>query len=661
MSGAALAAAFTRETERLLASDPAAAEARARRFLSDCPGNLGALLLLGSALRRRGNFADAQAALKAVLERQPDIVVAHFELGLALSGAGQTHEAIQALTRAVDLKPDFANAWYALAEQFYLCQAPDGRATESDAQFAQALTAVRMGRPADAEGLLARGVENGPPGLEAARFLYAVALLAQGKAHHALAWIEKLIAENPGREPYRDLRASALFQVGNFQQAIAEYEDILRESPGRPGAWMSYGRALRALGRRDPCIAAFKRALELLPGWVEAWRTLASVKSYRLEPHELEILRAQIARPDLPATSYAELHYALGKASEDAGEYPESFDHYRQSAALQRATIGYSADASTRFLRGEIAVYTPAFFRERAGGGCQSAAPIFVVGMPRAGSTLVQEILCAHSSIERTGELRDLTWMAARLDNEKSGGAGVRYPEIVRTFGPDRFRALGEEYLQRTLPHRKLGLPHFVDKYPGNFLRSGLIHLILPNAKIVDVRRHPLDCCLSCFKHYFPEGPLFSHDLTDLGRYYADYVETMAHFDAVLPGKVHRIFYEDLIENPEQEVRRLLTYLNLPFEAECLRYYEREQAIMTSSVEQARTPIYKTGIGGWRNFEKWLDPLKAALGPVLDSYPAVPESLLHPRDAHDSAADQALGFRYHSRGFNFVLKHAHDG
>src|SRR6185437_5456242 len=243
-----------------------------------------------------------------------------------------------------------------------------------------------------------------------------------------------------------------------------------------------------------------------------------------------------------------------------------------------------------------------------------------------AGSTLVQEILCAHSAIERTGELRDLTWMTARLDNESIGGdTGLRYPEILRTYDRDRFRSLGEEYLQRTFFRRKLGRPFFVDKYPGNFVRTGLIHLILPNAKIVDVRRHPLDCCLSCFKNYFPEGQVFSHSLTDLGRYYADYIELMAHFDQVLPGKVHRIFYEDLVANPEKEVRRLFDYLGVPFEEQCLRFYEKEQAIMTTSAEQARTPIYKSGIGSWRHYEPWLEPLRSALGPVLGAYPGVPK------------------------------------
>ena len=281
---------------------------------------------------------------------------------------------------------------------------------------------------------------------------------------------------------------------------------------------------------------------------------------------------------------------------------------------------------STKVLRREMALFTTAFFRERAGVGCQSAAPIFVVGMPRAGSTLVQEVLCAHSAIERTGELRHLTWMTARLDNEKTASGTVpRYPDVLRTFATERFRALGEEYLQRTFSHRKLGRSFFVDKYPGNFYRTGLIHLILPNAKIVDVRRHPLDCCLSCFKNYFPEGPAFSHSLSDLGRYYADYVELMAHYDDVLPGKIHRVIYEDLVENPEKEVRLLLEYLNLPFEEECLRFYEREQAVTTSSTEQVRVPIYKTGIGAWRNYEKWIDPLKSALGYVLESYPAVPK------------------------------------
>jgi tetratricopeptide (TPR) repeat protein len=605
------------ETQRLLASDPAAAEARAREFLTEQPGNLGALLLLGTALCCQNDFTAAKTILEPLTQSQPDLILAHYELGLALGGLGAHDEAIRVLKRAIDLMPNFAQAWYALAEQVEALQ-------PKRTDLRDVRDAACAGRLAVAEALLLDVMQDNPD--EASRFLLSIVLLAQERGRDALPLIERLAIDNPGNGLFRDLRAAAFFQIENFEAVIAQYEDILKDSPERPGAWMSYGRALRALGRQEQCVAAFKRAIELLPGWIEAYRTLASVKTYRFGPDEVTALRTLLARTDLPAANYAELHFALGRALEDSGQYAEALENYAKSNALQRANMVYSAEASTRFTRREMALYTAGFIRERAGAGCQSASPIFVVGMPRAGSTLVQEILCAHSAIERTGELRDLTWMTARLDQESAAGAtGSRYPEVLRTYEKDRFRLLGEEYLQRTLSRRKLGRAFFVDKYSGNFYRTGLIHLILPNAKIVDVRRHPLDCCLSCFKHFFPEGLHFSHSLGDLGRYYADYVELMAHFDDVLPGKVHRVIYEQLVENPEREVRRLLDYLNLPFEEDCLRFFEKEQAVMTSSSEQVRVPIHKKGIGTWRHYEKWIEPLKSALGPVLDAYPGVPK------------------------------------
>lgn len=616
--GASVAISAT-ETERLLASDPVAAEARAREFLAQRPHNGGALLLLGAALRRQGDFAAAKEVLENLTRRQPALVPAHFEFGCALVALGERHEAMASFARAIDLMPNFPQAWYALAEQLEVSPLE-----HTGSRLQEAREAARGGHLSVSETLLRDVLAYNSA--EARELLLSLVLLAQEKGYEALPLVDKLAREAPDSGFYRDLRAAALFQTGDFAGAIAQYEDIIKGAPERPGAWMSYGRALRAVGRQADCVRAFKRAIELLPSWVEAHRILASVKNTHFEPTQVDALRALLSDPDLPAASYAELHFALGRALEESGAYAEAFENFRESQRLQRANITYDADVSTRWLRREMAVFTASFLHERAGAGCQSADPIFVVGMPRAGSTLVQEILSAHSAAERTGELRDLTWMTARLDQESAAsGTGLRYPEILRTYDMDQFGLLGEEYLQRTLPRRKLGRPFFVDKYPANFVRTGLIHLILPNAKIVDVRRHPLDCCLSCFDNYFPEGPLFSHSLTDLGRYYADYVELMAHFDQVLPGKVHRIFYEQLVENPEREVRRLLDYVGFPFEEQCLRFYEKEQAILTTSAEQVRSPIYKSGIGSWRNYEPWLGSLKSALGPVLAAYPAVPK------------------------------------
>ncbi len=630
------------------------------------PQNADALLLLGASLRQQGDAIAARNILEPFVHAQPDSVFAHYELGVALGLLGNHREAVDALARAVDLASTFVDAWCALGDELAIlkekdCGANQGhdRSAETDSlvdeaerslRDGQTETAVhllrnlrerqptnarviklladsvlRMGSVAEAEDLLARCLDLSPD-YEAARFRYAVVLLAQEKGHAAFEVIEELARCDPTNTIYLELRAAALYEIGDFHRAIAQYEEILNDGRVRPGGWISYGRALRAIGRKEDCVAAFRKAVEILPAYAEGYRTLATVKTIQFEPLAIDRLRDLLARPGQLLAVRAQLHFALGKALEDWGQYADSFENYRQSQALRSVGNAGSVDRFIKLVGRTKAVCTPAFFRERAAMGCATADPIFIVGMPRSGSTLVQEILAAHPAIERTGELRDLMYMTERLREQPAGSLVSRhYPDLLQGLDANRLRSLGEEYLERTRPRRKSGLPFFTDKLPENFIHTGMIHLILPNARIIDVRRHPLDCCLSCFKNYFPEAPLWSHSLQDLGRYYAGYVEMMSHFDDVLPGRIHRILYEELIEDPEREVRRLLDHLGLPFDAQCLRFYEKEQAILTTSVEQARRPIYRSGVGNSRNYEPWLEPLKSALGYVLDVYPQVPK------------------------------------
>lgn len=328
----------------------------------------------------------------------------------------------------------------------------------------------------------------------------------------------------------------------------------------------------------------------------------------------IDQVRAQLARRDLAGEDRAHLHFALGKACEDEGRYGESFENYRRCNEILRRGGDRSARASAGFVRRTMNVFSPALLRRCSGFGHPARDPIFIVGMKRSGSTLVEQILSRHSAIEALGELEDLTAVVGGVKD---------YPGVLKECGANRFRAMGEEYLALTAPRRKLSRPFFTDKLPHNFGRIGLIALILPNARIVDVRRHPLDCGLSCYKHYFP-GSRLSLSLDDLGSGYVDYVKLMAHFDRLLPGKVHRLVYERLVGNFEHEVRRLLDYLGLPFEEACLRFHENTRQVLTPSVDQVRRPLYSTAAGYWRNFEPWLGPLKDALGYVLDVYPEVP-------------------------------------
>lgn len=612
------------EVGRLLASDPAAAEVRTREILQMQPQNADALLVLGAALRRQGRAGEAKAILEPIAASQPDQVFAQLELGLSLGILGDHRAARAAFSRTVDLAPTYIHAWCALADELALLQ-PDEDADRSHADILRAADAAIAKRNlAEAEALLARALEASP-GFDAGRLRYAAVLLAGEKAHLALPVIEELRRRDPANVYYRELEASALHELGEFHKAIAQYEELLNDGRERPGAWISYGRALRSIGRGSESVAAFRKAVEILPTFAQGWRTLATVKMVRFEPEAVAQLEQLLARPDLLTSTRMQLHFALAKALEDTERYGEAFENYTKSQALQGTGVAGTAARFHNFVGQVRTVLTSDLFRSRGRAGCEEAGPVFVVGMPRAGSTLVQEILAAHSAIERTGELHDLGLVVDRLAREAQQQGAPSYPRLLATLPPERFRAIGQEYLERTRPRRKTGKPLFVDKHPDNFVHAGLIHLALPQAKIIDVRRHPLDCCFSIFRNYFPSAPPWSHDLTEIGRYYAAYVELMAHWDDVLPGRVHRILYEELVADPATEVRRLLDYLGLPFEDDCLRFYEKEQAIVTTSVEQARRPIYDAGIGNSRKFDPWLGPLKASLGYVLDAWPGVPK------------------------------------
>jgi hypothetical protein len=336
-------------------------------------------------------------------------------------------------------------------------------------------------------------------------------------------------------------------------------------------------------------------------------------------------MRAQLAREDLDEEDRYHLYFALAKSLEDGGRYAESFEHYAQGNALRKKRIGYDPDEMQTHVARSKALFTQGFFAERAGMGSQAHDPIFILGLPRSGSTLIEQILSSHSAVEGTMELPDIMSLALRLGGKKKRSDVSLYPEVLREFTGKELGQLGEEYLARTRIQRRLARPFFTDKMPNNFAHVGLIHLILPNAKIIDARRHPLACCFSNFKQHFARGQGFTYDLEGMGRYYRAYVDLMAHFDGVLPGRAHRVIYERLVETPEAEIRRLLAYCGLSFEEACLNFHETDRIVRTASSEQVRLPIYREAVDHWRHYERWLSPLKDALGPVLGSYPEVPE------------------------------------
>ena len=475
--------------------------------------------------------------------------------------------------------------------------------------------AGRIGRYRDSENLLRRALELSPA-FTAARANLALVLYRQNRPEEAIAELNQVLAEEPDNAGHTNLQAAALGRLGEFEDAIALYEKVLAQAPRQPRVWMSFGHMLKTVGRSADGVAAYRKALELMPELGEAWWSLANLKTVKFTDEDIAAMEAALDRGDIAVEDRFHLDFALGKALEDRDEAAASFAHYDAANALRRTRLDYQASDTSRFVDQLIALATPEFFAARAGQGCDAPDPVFILGMPRAGSTLVEQILSSHSLIEGTSELPDIPALARR-DGE--------YPRGLPDLTGEQLRALGEEFLQRTRIQRKTERPLFIDKLPNNWVHTVFIRLILPNAKIIDARRHPLGCCFSNYKQHFAKGQAFSYSLSDMGHYYADYVRLMAHLDRVQPGLVHRVIYEDMVDHTEAEVRRLLDYVGVPFEEACLAFHQTERAVRTASSEQVRRPIFREGTEAHVPFEPFLGDLKDALGPVLDAYPGVPE------------------------------------
>ena len=651
---------------RLLATRPALAAEQATEILKVVPEHPMALLLLAVARRGCGDAAAALEILQPLSARQPRAAPVHYELGVTLASLGQGEAAIEALRRAVTLNVDMPDAWRALADHLIAIGDTEGadaayarhiKAATKDPRLLAAAAALVENRIPHAEALLRAHLELHPtdvaalrmlaevgarlrryadaerilerclalaPSFDAARHNYAAVLNRQGKAAAALPHVERLLASEPANPGYRNLKAAVLANLADYAGSARIYAEVLREYPQQSKVWMSYGHSLKTSGRLADAIEAYRRAIAIEPHLGEAYWSLANLKTFRFDDPEVLALRQALARDDLNPEDRLHLEFALGKALEDRASCEESFAHYAAGNAIRRRMMPYSADENSDYVRRSKLLFTREFFAARAGAGALSADPIFILGLPRSGSTLIEQILASHSLIEGTMELQDLPRLARELAGRKGPDEAEVFFEAVAALTAAERRALGERYHEQTRVFRKSGAPYFIDKMPNNCLYVGLIHLILPNARIIDARRHPLGCGFSCFKQHFARGQSFTYGLEDLGRYYRDYVELMAHFDAVLPGRVHRVFYEAMVEHTETEVRRLLAHCELPFEESCLRFYENERAVRTASSEQVRQPIFREGMEQWRQYERWLESLKAALGPVLAAYPEVP-------------------------------------
>jgi len=655
--------------QRLLRTHPRLAAEQAGEILKIAPQHPQAMLLLGVARRSQGDTAGALEVFQSLVKAQPKWALAHFDLGLALADANQPGAALTAWRQAVALKPNLSDAWRAIADHLTAIGDTDGadaayarhiKASTHDPRLLVAASALvegripqaelllrehlkqfpndvaalrmlaevaaRLGRNVDAEALLERCVQLAPS-FTAARHQWAIILHRQNKVAESLREIDHLSRLDPRNSAYRNLRALVLVKIGEYTKAMELYANVLKTQPDHAKIWLSYGHTLATAGRESDSIAAYRRTIALMPQLGEAYWSLANLKTFRFAPEEVSAMRAQLARDDLAVIDRAHFHFALGKATEDAEAYSESFGHYSQANRLRRTTIDYDADETSRFVRNSKELYTTEFFAARKGNGAPAPDPIFIVGLPRAGSTLIEQILASHSLVEGTMELPDILMMAAGFAGIKKPGEEPRYPAVLAGLGAEECLALGRRFIEQTRIQRKTGKPFFIDKMPNNFLHIGLILLILPNAKIIDARRHPMACCFSGFKQEFAQGQNYTYGLADIGRYYRDYVDLMAHWDRVMPGRIHRVFYENMIADTEAEVRRLLDYCGLDFEEACLRFHENRRPVRTPSAQQVRKPIFRDSLEQWRHYEPWLQPLVEALGSVLDAYPEVPTPL----------------------------------
>jgi tetratricopeptide (TPR) repeat protein len=473
--------------------------------------------------------------------------------------------------------------------------------------------AARIGRWQDAETLLRRAVELAPRWTSAKANL-ALVLGRMGRPGEAIGLLDEIFAEEPDQLGHMNLKAATLGRLGDFDEAIRLYEQVLERTPGHVRVWLSYGHMLKTVGRLEDGIAAYRRAIALHPSLGEAWWSLANLKTVKFSDADIVAMRAALETPGLAVADRLHLEFALGKAMHDLGRTGEAFGHYERGNALRSTSRPYRPRAIAGIVDRCIELGTASAFAERS-GGCEAPDPIFIVGLPRAGSTLIEQILSSHSLIEGTSELADIPTLARRPGP---------YPKAAFGLSAQDRRSLGEEYLKRAAPQRRTDRPLFIDKLPNNWLYVPFIQLILPNAKIIDARRHPLGCCLSNFRQHFANGQDFTYSLDHLGHYYADYVRLMAHVDAVLPGRVHRVIYEQMVDDTENEVRALLDYCGLEFEPACLEFHRTERPVRTPSSEQVRRPIYRDATEEWRAYEPWLEPLRQALGPVLEAYPEAP-------------------------------------
>jgi tetratricopeptide (TPR) repeat protein len=615
--------------------------ALAQRQLRDIPGALATLSTLERLYPRFSRLYQERGQCYVALRQAPEAIAA-FQYGVHINPAlpvswsmleglyrlaGQPHESAQAAEHVTTLKnlpPEVVTA----------------TALFSDGEFAEAEVLVRAflvrhGHHVEAMRLLARlgierdalddaqllleGVLDVAPEYAAARFEYAQVLSKRQMHQQAQEQVEKLLAAEPANRNYRTLHAMTCIGLGQNERAVDLYRGLLADAPRPAELHLSIAHSLKTLGQRAEAITEYRKAAAVREGYGEAYWSLANLKTYRFEDSELASMRAAEASPDSSLVDRYHLCFALGKALEDRGEYADSFAYYARGNALKDSECRYRPEVLELNTRRQKQVCTAELFARHQGAGAARNDPIFIVGLPRSGSTLIEQILASHSAAEGTHELADIPRIVAGLQGRDWDIANPPYPGVLAGMGAQDLARLGEKYLSDTAAYRS-GKPRFIDKMPNNFRHIGLIHLLLPNARIIDARREPMACCFGNFKQLFASGQEFSYTIEDTARYYRTYLELMAHWNAVLPGRVLRVQHEDLVNDLEAQVRRLLDYCGLEFESGCVEFHKTARSVRTPSSEQVRQPIYREGLEQWRHYEPWLAPLREALGDALARY-----------------------------------------
>jgi len=646
----------------LLQQDPRLAEMQAKEILRVYPDVDPAQMILAAAYRIQGQPQRGLTLLSRIANGSPGSADLLHEIGLCLAALGQGTDAIESLRKAVLLNPKHAGAWRALGDQlnaagheaesreayeYHLRESthhPElveaavllrtnklGKAErlirdvlEKDPVDVVAIrmlaeVAIKVGQLEDAQNLLERCLELAAD-FHHARYAYAGLLMRRNYLEQALSEIGKLLTSEPTNPTHLLLKGAILAQKGDHSHAIEIYETFLKDHPHHGTAQMYFGHTLKTIGKTNDAVIAYRKAIALSQRTGEAYWSLANLKTYRFSDGEIANMCEQFCPDTGDPDDQGHLAFALGKAFEDRKEFDTSFGYYEKGNTIRGRHHRHDIRTNIMDTARQIKTLTAEFLAKHENSGSPAKDPIFVVGLPRSGSTLIEQILASHSQVDGTTELPNIIAISRKLASASRKNPAGRYPEILEELPPETYKVLGENYVHSTRVQRS-NSPYFIDKMPNNFRHIGLISLILPNAKIVDARRHPMGACFSCFKQLFANGQSFTYDLAGIAYYYRDYLRLMDHWDEVLPGRVHRVQYEDMVTNTESEIRRLLDYCGLEFEDQCLRFYETERAVRTPSSEQVRQPVYTQGLEQWRNFEAHLNPLKMALGPALDRYP----------------------------------------